>query len=200
MSILELLNKRFATKAFDATKKVSDADLQVILEAAQASCSSFNTQPWKIIVVTNPELRQTLRAASYGQPQITDASHLLVVCTMNDPMGRINKTAELIAQAAGQSSADAYKSMVVGMLPSTPEVMFAWLSRQVYLTLQAMMLAAIERGIDSCPMEGFSPDAFAQALGLTDCRPTVLLPIGYAAQPGHPKVRVPLEDIVETRA
>ncbi len=200
MTIHELLTARFATKAFDATKKVSDADLAYILEAGRLSCSSFNTQPWKFIVVTNPELRQSLRESGYGQPQITDASHLVVVCTMNDPMVRIDATTALIAQAAGQSSADSYKSMVTGSIPPSPEGKFAWLSRQVYLPLQAMMLAAAEHGIDTCPMEGFSSEAFTEKLGLTDCRPTVLLTIGYAAQPGHPKIRVPLSDIIETRS
>lgn len=201
MTIHELLTARFATKAFDTTKKVSEAELSYILEAARLSCSSFNTQPWKIIVVTNPDLRKRLcEEAGYGQPQMTEASHLLVLCTVNDPMTRINPTADLIAQAAGQESADAYKNMVVGAMPALPEAKFAWLSRQVYLALQAMILAAIERGIDSSPMEGFVPDGYAQILGLTDCRPTVLLAIGYAAKPGHPKIRVPLSDIVEVRA
>ena len=78
MTIHELLLKRFATKKFDPTKKVSDEDLQYVLEAARLSCSSSNTQPWHITVITNPELRAELRPVSYGQAQVTDASHLLV--------------------------------------------------------------------------------------------------------------------------
>lgn len=200
MTIHELLNKRFATKVFDASKKVSEVDLQYILEAARLSCSSANTQPWKVIVVTNPELRAKLREASYGQAQVTDASHLLVVCAMKDPMVRINKAAELITAAAGQEASAAYVKMVTGWIPPTPEALHAWLSRQTYLALQAMILAAVEKGIDSCPMEGFNPAAYAEILGLTDCTPVSLLAIGYAVQPGHGKIRVPLEDIIETRA
>lgn len=200
MTIHELLNKRFATKAFDSTKKVSEEDLNYVLEAAHLSCSSANTQPWKIIVVTNPELRIKLREAGYGQAQIADASHLLVVATMKDPMVRINKTAELIAAASGQEKADGYLNMVKGWIPAAPEAASAWLSRQTYLALQAMILAAIERGIDSCPMEGFSPAKFDEILGLTDCASTSLLTIGYATQPGFAKIRVPLADIVETRS
>lgn len=200
MTIHELLTKRFATKAFDSTKKVSAEDLEYILEAARLSCSSANTQPWKLIVVTNPELRAKLREAGYGQPQITDASHLIVVATMNDPMVRINQTTELIVATSGQESADKYKAMVVGLIPQVPEAARAWLARQTYLALQAMMLAAAERGVDSCPMEGFSPEKATELLGLTDSTVTTLLPIGYTAQPGFSKTRVALKDMVEERA
>lgn len=199
MTIHELLTKRFATKAFDPSKGVSQEDLEYILEAARLSCSSFNTQPWKIVVVKSSEVREKLRQAAYGQPQITDASYLLVLCTVHDPMPRIETTAAIISQSAGQESADAYKTMVTGFIPKSPEVLFGWLSRQVYLALQAMILAAAERGIDSCPMEGFQSEAFAQILEITDAKPTALLPIGYALQPGHPKVRVPMKDIVDIR-
>ncbi len=200
MSIKALLEKRFATKKFDTTKKVSDQDARDILEAARLSCSSANTQPWKILVVTNPELRTKLRESAYGQAQVTDASHLLVVCTMNDPLVRIEKTASIIAERTGQETANAYLNMVKGWIPPTPEKTFAWLSSQTYLALQAMMLAAIEKGIDSCPMEGFDRLKFQELLGLTDCMPTTLLPIGYALEPGFAKVRVPFEDIVDYRA
>jgi nitroreductase len=199
MTIHELLLRRFATKKFDPTKKVSDDDLAYILEAARLSCSSANTQPWFITVVTNAELRAKLREAGYGQSQITDASHLLVLSCMKDPMVRIEKTAALIQEKAGAESAEGYKKMVTGWIPATPEGVFGWFKPQTYLALQAMILAAAEKGIDSCPMEGFNPGVFAELLGLTDKTPCALLPIGYAAEPGHPKVRVPMEDIVEYR-
>ena len=200
MSIHELLQKRFATKVFDQDKKVSQEDLQYILEAGRLSCSSANTQPWKIVVVTNPEMRAKLREASYGQAQITDASHLLVVCTMKDPMVRINKTAELLEAGAGKEAAESYVKMVTSWIPATTEATHGWLSRQTYLALQAMILAAIERGIDSCPMEGFNPAAYTELLGLTDCIPTTVLTIGYAAKPGFSKIRVPLADIIDIRS
>ncbi len=200
MTIHELLNKRFATKAFDVTKKVSEEDLTYVLEAARLSCSSANTQPWKILVVTNPEVRAKLREVAYGQPQVTEASHLLVVTTMRDPMVRINRNVELITAMAGEEKAKAYLNMVMGWVSPDPEKSEAWLARQTYLALQAMILAAAERGLDSCPMEGFDAAKANEILGLTDASATTFLPLGYAAQPGLPKVRVPLEEIVERRA
>lgn len=200
MTIHELLNHRFATKVFDATKKVSQEDVTYILEAARLSCSSGNTQPWKMIVVTNPELRTKLREVGYGQPQITEASHLIVLATMKDPMVHVTKTAELIAAGSSQESADKYLGMIKGWLRPTEEGNIAWLSRQTYLALQAMILAAVEKGIDSCPMEGFDAQKVNEILNLTDCVATTMLPIGYAAQPGLPKVRIALADLIEERA
>lgn len=199
MTIQELLLKRFATKKFDPTKTVSTDDLQYILDCGRLSCSSANTQPWKFIVVSNKELREKLRPASYGQAQITDASHVIVIATMKHLMDHVMITAELIAAKTDQASADKYEQMLKGMTPGTPEAELAWLQRQVYLPLQAMMLAAIERGIDSCPMEGFQPEEYTKILGLTDCVPTALLPIGYAAAPGFEKVRLSLDQIVDYR-
>lgn len=199
MTIQELLLKRFATKKFDPTKVVSADDLQYILDCGRLSCSSANTQPWKFIVISNKELREKLRPVSYGQPQITDASHVIVVATMRHMMDHVKITTELIAAKTDQTSADKYEQMLKGMIPSTPEAELAWLQRQVYLPLQAMMLGAIERGIDSCPMEGFQPDEYSKILELTDCVPTALLPIGYAAAPGFEKVRLSLDQIVDYR-
>jgi nitroreductase len=199
MTIQELLLKRFATKKFDPTKKVSDVDLHYILECARLSCSSSNTQPWKLVVITNEELRQTLRPAAYGQAQITDASHLIVVCTMKHAMDHGKMTIEMIKEKAGEQSATHYAQMLAGSTPSTPEEELAWLKQQVFLPLQAMILAAIERGIDSCPMGGFQADEFGKILGVTDYVPTVLLTLGYAAAPGFEKIRLPMEEIVEYR-
>lgn len=191
--------KRFATKKFDTTKKVSDADLQYILECARISCSSSNTQPWKLIVITNPELREKLKPVSYNQAQVTDASHLIVVATMKHASDHAKITTDMIAAKAGPESAAHYAQMIQGMTPPTPEKELAWLQRQVYLPLQAMILAAIERGIDSCPMEGFQPDEYTKILELTDCVPTALLTLGYAAAPGFEKIRLSLDQITDYR-
>lgn len=76
--IIKALNWRYATKQFDATKKISDKDVETLVETLRLSPSSFGLQPWKFIVVTNPEIRKKLRAAAYDQSQVTDASHLVV--------------------------------------------------------------------------------------------------------------------------
>ncbi len=199
MTIHELLLKRFATKKFDPTKKVSDEDLQYVLEAARLSCSSSNTQPWHITVITNPELRAELRPVSYGQAQVTDASHLLVLSALNDATPRIMRTMELIREKAGEASAESYQKMANGSVPTAPEARASMLKAQTYLALQAMILAAADRGLDSCPMGGFDAAKYAEILGFTDKMPVALLTLGYALEPGFAKIRVPMEDMVEYR-
>lgn len=199
MTIHELLLKRFATKKFDPTKKVSDEDLQYVLEAARLSCSSSNTQPWHITVITNPELRAKLRPVSYGQAQVTDASHLLVLSALNDATPRIMRTMELIREKAGEASAESYQKMANGSVPTAPEARASMLKAQTYLALQAMILAAADRGLDSCPMGGFDAAKYAEILGFTDKTPVALLTLGYALEPGFAKIRVPMEDMVEYR-
>lgn len=200
MTIHELLLKRFATKKFDPTKKISDEDLQYVLEAARLSCSSSNTQPWHITVITNPELRAELRPVSYGQAQITDASHLLVLSALKDATPRITRTMELIREKAGDTSAESYQKMANGSVPTEPEARASMLKAQTFLALQAMVLAAADRGLDSCPMGGFDSVKYAEILGFEDKTPVALLALGYALEPGFAKIRVPMEDMVEYRA
>lgn len=200
MSVLELLNKRFATKKFDTSKKVSDEDLAYILECGRASASSFNVQPWKFVVVTNPELRAKLAEAGYNQAQLTEASHLIVLCAVNDPLPRVDLTHDLIEKASGKEAADAWSGMLKGSIGYKGDALAPWLARQSYLALQAMILGAIDKGIDSCPMEGFDAAKWGELLGLKDATVLANLAIGYAAEAGHPKTRLPLSELVEYRA
>jgi nitroreductase len=196
--IQNLLTKRFATKQFDITKKVSEEDLQYILECARLSCSSLNIQPWLITVVTNPEIRAKIGEASFGQPQVTAASHLLVISAVKDEVSRAQLVANDIRSVAGDEAAQKYLQTVLGAgARVTPEIKQAWLQKQTYLTLQAMILAAADRDIDSCPMEGFDSIKVAEILGQTDAVPTTMLPIGYAAAPGRPKSRLLMDQIVK---
>jgi nitroreductase len=105
----------------------------------------------------------------------------------------------LIAASASLESAESYANMANGSVAANQGNLISWLQRQTFLALQAMILGAIDRGIDSCPMEGFNPQAFSEILGLTDVVPTALLTLGYASAPGFAKIRVPLEDIVDYR-
>ncbi len=194
-TIQTLLLKRFATKSFDTTKKVDEEDLAYILEAARLSCSSLNVQPWHITVVTNPELRAKIQAASYGQSQVVEASHLLILSAVKDEKQHVQANTDAIRAAAGDAAADSYQAMATGTAARLGDQKISWLQRQTYLALQAMILAAADRDIDSCPMEGFDPAAVGELLGNSDIVPTALLPIGYAAAPGRPKQRLALEQI-----
>src|ERR1700722_14805958 len=100
--ILAALRWRSAVKVFDAAKKVSDADLHTILESGRLAPSSIGIEPWKFIVVTNPEIRTAMRAASHDQPKVTDASHLIVIARRTDAE---NLGAEFGARTAAGTAA-----------------------------------------------------------------------------------------------
>lgn len=195
--IKDLLLQRFATKHFDPHFVVPQGDLDDILECARLSCSSVNIQPWNITVISNPEIRKQLQEASYGQPQIVEASYLILLSAIKDPLSRAERTAKMVAENAGQENADRYLGMVKGSIPKDPVLQTAWLQHQLYLALQAMILAAMERGIDSCPMEGFLPGKYAEILNITNAIPTVVLAIGKAKTPGFAKIRIDLKDLVQ---
>lgn len=83
-NILEHRTWRYATKKFDASKKISHQDLETLLEATRLSASSYGLQPYHVFVITDPEIREKLKPVSWNQTQITDASHLIVFAHATD--------------------------------------------------------------------------------------------------------------------
>ena len=204
MSFLNNLEWRYATKKFDATKKVSQENLDTILKAVQFAPSSYGVQSYKVLVVTNQELREKLKAVGYNQPQITDASHLLVFCSRTDLDARVE---EYITTATGGDATKAeglamWKQMVSGAINGMPaEMRKPWTDRQTYIALGFGLAAAAELEIDSCPMEGFDAAQFKAILGLPEfINPVVLLPIGYRAADDLQRPKVRYNDLFETLA
>jgi nitroreductase len=185
MQLLEQLNWRYATKKFNRDQKVSEDSLSQILEAIRMSPSSFGLQPYHVLVVTNDTVREQLRAASWNQTQITDASHLLVFCARTDFDTRISeyKTA---AGAIGytEDQLTGWAAMVNGLLSQIgPDKAFGWAMRQAYIALGFGLMTAAYLGIDSCPMEGFDNDQYAKILDLPEhIKPCALLTLGYRDQ------------------
>src|SRR3989338_6035683 len=194
MSFLSQLEWRFATKKFDPSKRVSSENLEKILTAIRMDPSSYGLQPYHVLVITNPELRIKLREKSFGQPQVTDASHLLVFCTRTDGMERIDRYVEL-ASGGDSDKAESLQGYAEIMRndvgKKSPEQFKSWADRQTYIALGFALAACAELEIDSTPMEGFEPKAFDDLLKLPDYLKTVvLLPIGYRAEdPTRNKIR-----------
>lgn len=201
-SFLENLQWRFATKSFDPTRKVSDQDLDTILNAIRFAPSSAGMQPFQVLVVSNLEIRTKLTEVAYSQPQVTQASHLLVFCARNDHAIRAERMLELLSEGDETKRAElkGLEGVLVGSY--TPhlintEAAFAWGARQAYLALGFGLAAAAELQIDSCPMEGFDPMAVHKILGLADnLRPLAFLTLGYRATgPTRPKFRYPEDEL-----
>ncbi len=171
MALLEKLNKRYATKKFNANKKLSADELSTLLEAIRLSASSYGLQAYKVLVIENEAIRKQLRSAAWDQSQITDASHLLVfaVDTNFDEKG-VDSFVDLTAKTRNidSSSLSGYADMMKGSFKRPKNELQAWLSRQVYIALGFGLVAAAELDIDACPMEGFDNAKFDEILGLEE--------------------------------
>jgi len=178
-------NWRYATKKFDTTKKVSKEDLETLKEAIRLSASSFGLQPYRILIIENPELRAKLQPAAWGQSQIVDASQLIVFANITNfgeteidaSIANTTKTRGLPADAL-KGYGDFMKSKIVA-LPE--DVRNTWASKQTYLALGNLMNAASELKIDVTPMEGFEPTQVNEILGLgkLGLNASLLATIGY---------------------
>ncbi|MEI6222333.1 MAG: NAD(P)H-dependent oxidoreductase [bacterium] len=209
-SINESLQWRYATKQFDPTKKVSPEDLNDLLESLRLTPSSFGIQAWKFVVVTNPDLRARLRENSWGQPQVTDASHLIVLCahkTIDEKT--IRHYVESIAEQRGVAidTLKEYEDRMNGFVKAlSPEALSSWLQKQLYIALGILHAACAAKKIDSCPMEGFDKAKVDEILELDklNLQSVVLCPIGYRSSEdifaSMKKVRFALDELVVTKA
>lgn len=205
-TILNDLQWRYATKQFDPTQKVSENNFQELLEALRLSASSFGLQPWKFIVVTDAKLRKELQQHAWNQPQIVDASHLLVLCARTDvDETYIKKYVETLAvhRKVPGDSLKGYQDMMLGFIAHKDRAaLIGWAKLQVYLALGSLLTVCAHKRIDTCPMEGFDATAFDKILGLEKMHLTtaVLCPIGYRSADDTyalaAKVRFGIDEII----
>ena len=184
-TFLENQNWRYATKKFDASKKISAADLNTLKEAIRLSASSYRLQPYKVFIIENPELKAKLVGAAYGQTQVADASHLIVFANeLNFGAAGIDQLANNISATRGLplEAIQGYVDYMKGNITGLPEeVRNIWTSKQTYLALGNLLNAAAELKIDVTPMEGFVPAQVNEILGLDKLglNASLLAPIGY---------------------
>ena len=206
-ALVESLNWRYATKKFDASKKLDAATWRALEEALVLSPSSYGLQPWKFIVVQDPALRAQLREKAWGQSQVTDASHFVVFTHRTDlTEADIDRFLARIAEVRGVSleSLAGYGQVMVGNLVKGPKhaTIGDWAARQAYIALGNLMTSAAALGVDATPMEGLDPAAFDKLLGLegTGYATVMACAVGHrAADDAYaalPKVRFPKEDLV----
>lgn len=200
----DLLTRRFACKHFEADKPVSDKDLHEILDAARLSPSSMGLQAWQFLVVTNKELKQKLAPACWNQAQITEAPVLVIFNARTDLTGPKGVIKKFIAKSQkDQNRTDeqsaGYEKYVSGYVSGlSPEEIKTWTQKQVYLAGMTLMLAAMEKGIDSCPMEGFEAEKVNRILELPeDLHATLIIPLGYKNMEQPVKTRLDFDDVVK---
>ncbi len=206
MSVIDGLKWRYATKKMNGTQ-VSQDKVDQIIAAAHLAPTSSGLQPFKVIVVTNPELKEKIKAVAFGQSQITDCSHLLIFAAWD------NYTEERIKAVFARTNAERgvpesatsdYMNNLIGMYTAkTEEENFHHAAKQAYIGFGVAITEAALLKVDATPMEGFNPAELDELLGLRaqGLRSVTLLPLGYRDEAGDwlvnlKKVRTPLADFL----
>jgi nitroreductase/dihydropteridine reductase len=198
MEFATIVMSRYATKKFDG-RKLPETKIHELLEMVRFAPSALNLQPWKIKVVTDQKIKEQLKPAAFDQEQVTTCSHLLVFCADPDYDSLIHRLGALLKKTGVPEE---LQERVIGMAvqftkPMSPEQKLAWSQAQTYLALGNALNGAKSLGFDSCPMGGFDPKEFTRILKIPPpLVPTMLCPVGYAADKPMQKVRFPKEDIV----
>lgn len=169
--LLNQLNWRYATKQFDPQRRIALEDWAALEEALVLTPSSFGLQPWKFIIVTDPAIKEKLVAASWGQRQVAECSHLVVFAVKSDlSEADIDAYLDRITEVRGlpRASLAGYRDMMVGTLLRGLDATArkAWATRQAYIALGNLLNSAALLGIDACPMEGIEPAKYDEVLGL----------------------------------
>ncbi|WP_242927515.1 nitroreductase family protein [Pontibacter vulgaris] len=184
MSLLKHLNWRYATKRMTG-EQVPQEKVDYILEATRLSASSMGLQPYTILVVEDADLRKQIQKVAYNQPQIAEASHLLIFAAWdNVTETQVDEYMQNIAAVRNvpvESLADFKNSLMGAVVSRTQEQKYEWAARQAYIALGTALAAAAEQGVDATPMEGFDPTALDELLNLKEkgLRSVTMLPLGY---------------------
>ncbi len=206
MNSIENLQWRYAVKKFDGNKSLSETQINTLKEAFNLTATSYGLQPIKLVVIKNKSIQQQLVEHSWNQPQVAQASHVLVICiqkeyTTND-IDNYFSLVKSIRNTPDEILAP-FKEMLTNSIASkTQEELNIWNKNQAYIALGNLMTVAANERIDSCPMEGFIPEKYDEVLeldkyGLTS---VLVLPVGFRAEDDYmkdlKKVRKETKDMV----
>ncbi|SED64289.1 Nitroreductase [Tenacibaculum sp. MAR_2010_89] len=193
MNSIENLQWRYAVKKFDENKSLSETQINTLKEAFNLTATSYGLQPIKLVVIQNKNIQQQLVEHSWNQPQVAQASHVLVICiqkeyTTND----IDNYFSLVKSIRNTPDEilTPFKEMLTNSIASkTQEELNIWNKNQAYIALGNLMTVAANERIDSCPMEGFISEKYDEVLeldkyGLTS---VLVLPVGFRAEDDYMK-------------
>ena len=206
MNIINSLEWRYACKKFDDTKIVPEHKITILKEAFNLTATSFGLQPIKMGIIKNKELQQQLVAHSFGQQQVGNASHILVLCINDDiTLQDIDTNFDREKEIRGTSEeiiASFRKYLKDSFAEKSLEEKQQSAIFQAYIALGNLMTVCALEEIDACPMEGFSTQKFDEILALNNrnLKSVLLLPIGYRAEDDFmsklKKVRKPIDETV----
>ena len=207
-TIIDDLNWRYATKKYDAEKKISSADFEIICQSLRLVPSSYGLQPIKYIVINDKSMREKLLPLAYNQPQITDASHLIVICSNRNVSPKmVGEHISLMSETRNIPLEDLSKfgeNMNASFAKLSAEELCEWTAKQAYISLGHIMHTCANLRIDATPMEGFNKTSFDEVLNLAskNLQSVLLLAVGYRSPEDNlarmAKVRKSTEVLFET--
>lgn len=197
MKVQEAIETRRSAKSFDPRHHMRDSEIARLMELAMLSPTAFNIQNWRFVLVRDPELRRQIRAVSWDQPQVTDAS-LLVVLTAD--LKAWEKQPERYWRNASQEIQDFLVPAIGQYYAGREQVQRDEAMRSCGMAAMTLMLAAKDMGYDSCPMDGFDFDAVARLINLpADHAIAMFVAIGKPAAAPWPRGgQLPMEEVVIT--
>jgi nitroreductase len=207
--LLQALEWRYATKVFDADRKLTAETWETLQKALVLSPSSYGLQPYHFLIVKDPAKRAEMVPHSWGQKQVVDASHFVVFAARTTlSKADVEKFIELTAHQRGipANALKGYRDMIIGDLVEGPRsaVVQQWGTCQAYIALGNLLTCAALLGVDACPMEGFVPAEYNRILGLAGSGYTAVVAcaLGYRASDdkyaGLKKVRFDASELVKT--
>jgi nitroreductase len=185
MNVTQAITERRSVKAFDPQHRMSEQEINQLMSLAMLSPTAFNIQNWRFVLVTDPLLRQQIRAASWNQAQVEDAS-LLIVLTAD--LNAWAKQPERYWKNAPKAASDVLVPMIGQYYQSNDQVQRDEAMRSCGMAATTLMLAAKEMGYDTCPMDGFDFAAVSKLLNLpADHIPSMFVVVGKALKAAAPR-------------
>ncbi|CAN4271893.1 NfnB Nitroreductase [Methylophilaceae bacterium] len=185
MNVTQAITERRSVKAFDPQHRMSEQEINQLMSLAMLSPTAFNIQNWRFVLVTDPVLRQQIRAASWNQAQVEEAS-LLIVLTAD--LNAWAKQPERYWKNAPKAASDVLVPMIGQYYQSNDQVQRDEAMRSCGMAATTLMLAAKEMGYDTCPMDGFDFAAVSKLLNLpADHIPTMFVVVGKALKAAAPR-------------
>lgn len=193
MNVIESLKWRYAVKKFDKEKFLSKSQLDTLKDAFNLTATSYGLQPNKLVVIHNKIIQKELVVHSWNQPQVLEASHVLVICVPKQYSSEeVHNYFKLVQEIRNtpDSIINPFKDFLTAEIAKkTQEELFVWNRNQAYLALGNLLTVCATEKIDSCPMEGFIPEKYDEVLKLASQNLTaaLVLPVGFRAEDDYMK-------------
>ena len=185
MNVIDHYKWRYATKIFDAEKKISEANIELIKDSISLAPTSYGLQLFKVIIVEKKEIKDELKKASFNQSQISDASHIFVFCNstkiVEDDIDNYIKNKAAVQNKTINEISGYGDFLKDTLLKKEDKMISTWTANQVYIALSHLLTFCPSLGIDSCPIEGFESHKYNDILKLNNrnLNPKVVAAVGY---------------------